>query len=206
MSSVVPVVADADTLFGATTRGLLIHLDYQGLIRLHWSPLILDEMSRALVDTGRKPDAESARRHEQLMRAALPQAEIPTQRVQAQFVSMAPAMRSAKDTHVAACAAAILAGDYYSSTQVVSLVTKNIRDFGVRKLATLGIAVQRPDAFLLVQFKQDPAAVASAFAALRATLRSAPEPDQLLQRLAADGQTLTAAALREAWQQGAVRL
>ena len=62
----VPVVADADTLFGATTRGLLIHLDYQGVIRLHWSPLILDEMSRALVDAGRKPDAESARRHGQL--------------------------------------------------------------------------------------------------------------------------------------------
>lgn len=81
----IPLVADADTLFGATTRGLLIHLDDQGLIRPHWSPLILDEMSRALVDTGRKPDAASARRHEQLMRSALPQAEIPTQQVQAQF-------------------------------------------------------------------------------------------------------------------------
>jgi len=202
----VPVVADADTLFGATTRGLLIHLDHQGAIRLHWSPLILDEMSRALVDTGRKPDAESARRHEQLMRAALPQAEIPTQQVQAQFAGVAAAMRSAKDTHVAACAAAILAGDFYSSTQVVSLVTKNIRDFGVRKLAGLGIEVQQPDAFLLNQFRQDPAAVASAFAALRATLRSAPKPDRLLERLAADGQSLTAAALHDAWQQGAVRL
>jgi hypothetical protein len=203
---VIPVVADADTLFGATTRGLLIHLDYQGLIRLHWSPLILDEMSRALVDTGRKPDAESARRHEQLMRAALPQAEIPTKQVQAQPVSVAPAMRSAKDTHVAACAAAILAGDFYPSTQVVSLVTKNIRDFGVRKLANLGIEVQRPDAFLLEQFQQDPTSVASAFAALRATLRSAPEPDPLLDRLAADGQRLTAAALHDAWRQDAVRL
>ena len=202
----IPVVADADALFGATTRGLLIHLDYQGLIRLHWSPLILDEMSRALVDTGRKPDAESARRHEQLMRAALPQAEIPTRQVQAQFASVASAMRSAKDVHVAACAAAILAGDFYPGTQVVSLVTKNIRDFGVRKLASLGIEVQRPDAFLLEQFQQDPAAVASAFAALRATLRSAPKPDRLLERLAADGQSLTAAALHEAWQQGAVRL
>jgi hypothetical protein len=30
----------------------LIHLDCQGLIRLHWSALILDEMSHALVDTG----------------------------------------------------------------------------------------------------------------------------------------------------------
>ena len=202
----VPVVADADTLFGATTRGLLIHLDHQGAIRLHWSPLILDEMSRALVDTGRKPDAESARRHKQRMRAALPQAEIPTQQVQAQFAKVAAAMRSAKDTHVAACAAAILAGDFYSNTQVVSLVTKNIRDFRVRKLAGLGIEVQQPDAFLLNQFRQDPAAVASALAALRATLRSAPEPDRLLERLAADGQSLTAAALHDAWQQGAVRL
>jgi hypothetical protein len=203
---VIPVVADADTLFGATTRGLLIHLDDQGLIRLHWSPLILDELSRALVDTGRKPDAASARRHEHLMRAALPQAEIPTPQVQAQFASVAPAMRSAKDVHVAACAAAILAGDFYPGTQVVSLVTNNLRDFGVRKLATLGIEVQRPDAFLLEQFQQDHAAVASAFATLRATLRSAPEPDRLLDRLAADGQVLTAAALREAWQQGGVHL
>lgn len=202
----IPVVADADTLFGATTRGLLIHLDYQGLIRLHWSPLILDELSRALVDTGRKPDTESARRHEQLMRDALPQAEITTLEVQAQFARVAPAMRSAKDVHVAACAAAILAGDFYPSTQVVSLVTKNIRDFGVRKLASQGIEVQRPDAFLLAQFQEDPAAVASAFAALRATLRSAPEPERLLERLAADGQSLTAAALHDAWQQGAVRL
>jgi PIN domain len=203
---VIPVVADADTLLGATTRGLLIHLDYQGLIRLHWSPLILDELSRALVDTSRKPDTESARRHEQLKRDALPPAEITTLEVQAQFARVAPAIRSAKDVHVAACAAAILAGDFYPSTQVVSLVTKNIRDFGVRKLASQGIEVQRPDAFLLEQFQQDPAAVASAFAALRATLCSAPVPDRLLERLAADGQTLTAAALHNALRQGAVRL
>jgi hypothetical protein len=117
-----PVVADADTLFGATTRGLLIHLDYQGVIRLHWSPLILDELSRALVDTGRKPDTASARRHQQLMRSALPQAEITTLQVQAQFGAVAPAVRSTKDTHVAACARAILTGDYYPDTQVVSLV------------------------------------------------------------------------------------
>jgi PIN domain len=100
----VPVVADADTLFGATTRGLLIHLDYCGLIRLHWSPLILEELSRALVDTGRKPDREAARQHELLMRAALPHAELPVALVHTQFEAVAPAMRSAKDMHVAACA------------------------------------------------------------------------------------------------------
>ena len=103
-------------------------------------------------------------------------------------------------------AAAILAGDFYPSTQVVSLVTKNIRDFGIRKLASQGIEVQRPDAFLLERCQEDPAAVASAFAALRATLRSAPTPASLLERLAADGQSLTAAALHEVGRQGAVRI
>jgi hypothetical protein len=61
---VTPVVADANTLFGDTTRGLLIHLDYLGLIRLHWSAIILDELSRALVETGRKADAHAAKQHE----------------------------------------------------------------------------------------------------------------------------------------------
>ena len=76
----------------------------------------------------------------------------------------------------------------------MSLVTKNIRDFGVRKLATLGIEVQRPDAFLLDLFGLDESGFAAAFAALRGTLRSNPTPEQLLERLAADGQTETAAA------------
>lgn len=58
--------------------------------------------------------------------------------------------------------------------------------------------MRRPDVFLLENFEREPAAVASAFAALRATLRSAPTPHGLLQRLAA--------ALHEAWGQGAVRL
>lgn len=176
---VVAVVADADTLFGGTTRGLLIHLDYQGLIRLHWSPLILDEMSRALVQTGRKADRAAAARHEALMRAALPQAEVPIEHVQSQFEAVAWAMRSAKDTHVAACAHVLHTQHYYGDTPVVSLVTKNIRDFGVRKLATLGIEVQRPDAFFLELIAKDPSGVAAAFAALRATLRSNPTPDQL---------------------------
>lgn len=70
----IPVVADADTLFQATTRGLLIFLDYQGLIKLHWSPLILDEVSRALVDSGRKNTLDDAKAHEARMCDALPNA------------------------------------------------------------------------------------------------------------------------------------
>jgi hypothetical protein len=203
---VIPVVADADTLFGATTRGLLIHLDYRGLIRLHWSALILDELSRALVDTGRKVDGQAARRHEQLLRASLPHAEIAATAINAQIEAVAHAVRSRKDVHVAACAHAVLSGQHYPRVKTVHLVTKNIRDFGVRKLAELGVEASRPDDFLWSLLDRDAAGVAAAFAALRATLRSAPTPEALLDRLAADGQARTAAALRLAIQRKAVKL
>jgi hypothetical protein len=167
--AVIPVVADADTLFGATTRGLLIHLDAQGLIRLHWSELILDELSRALVDTGRKADAAAATQHERLLRATLPHAEVPIIEVQSQFAAVTSAVRSAKDTHVAACAHALLAGSWYPRVAHVSVVTRNTRDFGIRRLAALGIEVQRPDDFLLGLWQTHSDVVAAAFAALRST-------------------------------------
>lgn len=200
------VVADADVLFGATTRGLLIHLDYLGLVRLHWSPLILGELSRALVDTGRKLDMGAARRHEQLLRAALPNAEVPTTTVHRHFEPVAAAVRSAKDIHVAACAHAVLAGDFYSNLRAVSLVTNNVRDFAVRRLGELGIAATRPDAFLVELCRRDVQGVAAAFSALRASLRSAPTASQLLDRLSAERQAMTAALLLDASKRGALTL
>jgi hypothetical protein len=85
-------------------------------------------------------------------------------------------------------------------------VTNNVRDFGVRMLADMSIAVARPDSFLIDLHCGNAAGVAAAFAGLRATLRSSPPPEQLLDRLAADGQTRTATALRDAYQHGAAVL
>lgn len=56
------------------------------------------------MDTGRKLDRAAATKQEARMRAALPQAEVPNTDVQSQFEAVTWAMRSAKDTHVAACA------------------------------------------------------------------------------------------------------
>ena len=116
------VVADADALFGATTRGLLIQLDYAGLLHLHWSPLILDEMSRALVKSGRKPHIASAKAHEALMDLSLPNAMVDVSTVQAQYEVVSNAVRSAKDTHVAACAYALLAIKAYPGRKAINLV------------------------------------------------------------------------------------
>ena len=140
------------------------------------------------------------------MRAALPHAELPVALVHGHFQAVATAVRSAKDTHVAACAHAIVAGKFYPDVEAAILATNNIRDFSVGRLADLGIEVVRPDAFLLDLFRQKADGCAAAFAALRTTLRSAPSPEQLLERLAADGQVRTASALLSAAAQGLVRL
>ena len=66
--------------------------------------------------------------------------------------------------------------------------------------------MRRPDAFLLKLLTENETGVAGAFAAPRVTLRSAPTPEQLLDRLAADGQTETAAMLLALRQAGTAAL
>jgi hypothetical protein len=200
------VVADADTLFGGTTRGFLIHLSFCRVIELHWSPLILSEMSRALVATNRKPNAQAAAAHESLMCAALPRAQVPTAALQKYFSAVAWAVRSSKDIHVAACAHALVQVKSFPSKETVFLITKNTKDFYTQKLATMGIIVQRPDAFLSKLWLHETQAVAAAFAAFRSTLSSAPSAESLLKKLSADGQSDTAQAMLKLFQKKLVLL
>lgn len=200
------VVADADVLFGATTRGLLIQLDYAGLLHLHWSPLILDEMSRALVKSGRKPDIASAKVHEALMDLSLPNAMVDVATVQAQYEVVSNAVRSAKDTHVAACSYALLAIKAYPGRKAINLVSKNTKDFKIHQLEQLGVLVQRPDRFLSDMFDKNPAGIAAAFAAFRANLKSNPTPKRLLDKLTEDGQRNFAAVMLAANQGGTIEL
>jgi hypothetical protein len=201
-----PVVADADTLFPATTRGLLIYLDFAGLIRLHWSPMILDEVARALVDAGRKKTLGDAKAHEARMRDALPHALVTTKEVQAQFESVAHAVRSTKDIHVAACAYHLIAADAYAETRVIALVTRNTKDFRKGELAKLGVALHKPDEFLVTLFQSEPQTFSAAFRHFRTDLSSHPQPAGLLERLHKDGQVQVVTALRSAFEAGSIML
>lgn len=202
----IPVVADADTLFGATTRGLLIYLDYEGLIKLHWSPLILDEVSRALVDTGRKKTLADAKAHEKRMRDALPNALIPAKDVQAQFQAVGAAVNSAKDIHVAACAHYLINANAYPGPGAIVLVTRNTPDFKKGALASLGIDLQKPDQFLRGLFMQQQQQFTLALHNFRTDLASQPTPEVLLEKLRKDGVVQTANALLAAHQAGALKL
>lgn len=61
--------------------------------------------------------------------------------VQAQYEVVSTAMRSTKDTHVAACAYAVLAVKAYPGPEAVNLVTRNTKDFKIRQLEQLGVRV-----------------------------------------------------------------
>ncbi len=199
------MVIDADVLYGATTRALLIYLDFHDLVRVHWSPLLVDEMSRALVKTGRKT-AAAARRDEALMGRAAPGAAVPTLEVHASFKAACPGVRDAKDLHVAACAVALLDCGYYPTVRTMHLVTRNARDFARKRLADLHVCERHPDAFLLDLWTEAPQRVADAFRLFRGDLPSAPTVEALLEKLSNDGQKKTAAALSHAHASGAALL
>ena len=189
---------DADVLYGGTTRALLLYLDHHAVIRVRWSALLIIEMSRALVKTGRLT-REAASRTVALMTRAAPHADVPVFDVQRAFQRAWRGVRDAKDLHVAACAvvvrdeAARVGGD-----GPVHLLTKNTKDFAPRKLATMGIVQWHPDAYLHALWRHDPARMATAFAEFRADLPARPEAERVLRKLAADGQRRTAAAMSAA--------
>jgi len=202
----IPVVADADTLFPGAMRGLLIFMDYQGMIKLHWSPLILDEVCRALVRTGRKNSLKEAKQAEVLMCDSLPNATVSTKDVQAQFQAVAPAVKSHKDTHVAACAHFLIASLAYPNTSSIVLITRNTKDFKKSNLAKLGISMQKPDDFLDDLTANQPQNVADAFRHFRQDLSSKPTPEALLAQLEKNGLVNTVGRLRALHQSRLITL
>ena len=71
----VPVVfADANVLYNSALRDILIELALADIITLHWSPVVLDELCRALVRTRADYDEAKALRLVAAMTAALPDA------------------------------------------------------------------------------------------------------------------------------------
>lgn len=188
------------------TRGLLIYLDFAGLIRLHWSQMILGELARALVETGRKKTLEDAKAHEARMQDALPHALVAIQDVQARFPGVVHAVRSAKDIHVAACAYHVIVAGGYAAPEGIALVTRNIKDFRKGELARLGIGLRTPDEFLATLFQSESHAFSAAFRNFRMDLSSRPRPQDLLERMRRDGLEKTVAAMGGAFQSAAVNL
>ncbi len=134
-----PFVAflDANVLYPAVLRDVLLSLAEAGICQIRWSPDVLDEVERNLAA---RVDPDRARYVRSQMEEAFPEAMVPRQA----YEHLTPAMvNNPKDRHVLAAAVAGRAD---------VIVTFNVSDFPAEACAPYGIDVQDPDTFLLHQF------------------------------------------------------
>lgn len=199
------VVCDADSLFGHTTRALFLHLAHEGVVRVQWSRLILEECSRALRKMGRFVSHEERMDHIHALEAALPQASVPVFEVHRHLRSVWQATDTS-DQHVAACAVAVRALGRAFENEPVYISTKNTRDFKPKRLLPLGVVVHKPDVILLDLLKTHPVAFGDAFRKYREARTMALDAAILVDRLKVDGNRATAAALHLHLNEGTLAL
>jgi predicted nucleic acid-binding protein len=152
-------VLDACVLVPAVLSDLLLRVAAEGLYQAYWTPDILEEVRRTLLNDLHLTDTQAARRIE-AMAAAFPDALITHH---SPLVDAMP--NDPKDRHVLAAAVA-------SGAQVI--VTLNLRDFPTDVLAPHDVESWSPDMFLGQLFGQHPQDVVSALQKQAVALRNPP--------------------------------
>lgn len=154
------VVLDANVLYGIEVTDLVLTMATRHLYRPHWSPQILDEVSRNLK---RRTDLDPAAIDRRIarMNLALPAAveEPPPPLIDEMPVNE-------KDRHVLALAVHV---------EAPVIVTNNLRDFPPVLLVDHGVEAMNVDAFVLGQVERDPAGVVGAIDAMAARRRRDPK-------------------------------
>lgn len=155
------VLLDACVLYPQYLRDVLLRLAHpsRGLYSPRWSPLILAEVERNLVQNA-GADGGRAAAMIALMRQHFPDAEVsPPDELVAAMTN------HPKDRHVLAAAV---------HCQCDFLVTDNVKDFPVASCVPFGVAVLTADEFLSEMHEQEPDVVLEVAARLARALRKPP--------------------------------
>lgn len=166
-------VLDANVLYPAPLRDLLMHLALTGAYRARWSAQIHDEWKRNVL--AKRPDLtrEQLDRTSALMDKHVPDSVVSGYEPLVNGIDLP----DLDDRHVAAAA-------IKCSASVI--VTFNLKDFPEPILEPFGIEALHPDEFLSNQWSVDSAAVLQAAQRQRATLKKPPvNADQYLDTLLA---------------------
>lgn len=181
---------DANVLYPAMLRSLLIDLAVADLYAAFWTNEIHDEWIRNLASHRPELDRAKLERTRALMDQALETAllrDVPP-------LAAAITLPDGDDRHV-------LAAALHAGADVI--VTQNLRDFPVQVLEPLGLQAVAPEDFLLELLGADPHRLTGAVRAGRLRLRAPPFTAQAyLAALAPQGLPLLAAALDPVVQDG----
>ena len=180
----VPVaVLDANVLYSASLRHLLIWLAVTEAFDARWTAAIQDEWTQSLLADQPHLDAKKIARTRQLMDKFIPDGLVTG------YEALIPSLTlpDVDDRHV-------LAAAVHCSASVI--VTKNLRDFPASVLAEFGIEAMHPDAFVSRLLDENPAAVIEAVRLHRADLKNPPRsPAEYIGALETQDMPATAAAL-----------
>jgi predicted nucleic acid-binding protein len=151
---------DANVLYPATLRDVLLSLARDGLYHARWSERIQDEWVRSLL--ARRPDLEPAalRRTCELMAQAVPDSVVQG------WQHIEPGLTGLPDVDDRHVLAAAICG------HADAIVTFNLGDFPAAALAPFGVEAQHPDDFLLNQLDLNPIATLKSIKAMRARWRN----------------------------------
>lgn len=177
-------VLDADVLYSAPLRHLLIWLGVSDACRARWTETIQDEWTRALLRD--RPDIHPARiaRTRHLMDQHIADAVI----IGYEHLIVGLSLPDPDDRHVLAAAI---------HGRATAIGTRNLEDFPTSALAPHGIRAMHPDNFICSLIEMGIDAVVAAACAHRADLKKPPRsPAEYLAALEQHGLIRTAATLR----------
>jgi hypothetical protein len=177
-------VLDANVLYSASLRHLLIWLAVTEAFDARWTEIIQDEWTRSLLRDEPRLDARRIARTRQLMDLHIPDALVTGY----EPLIAGLMLPDLNDRHV--LAAAIHCG-------ATVIVTKNLKDFPAPPLAATGIVAMHPDTFVRSLLDTNPDAVLDGARAHRAELVNPPRSAaEYIAALEAQGLATTATALR----------
>ena len=184
MEPPVTAVYDANTLYPAPLRDLLIRLAQAGLVRARWTETIHDEWVRNVLKDNPRLSAERLARTRALMNEAVRDCLVTGY----EDLIASLSLPDPDDRHV--LAAAIRAG-------ADVIVTFNLADFPAKALAPFDVEAQHPDDFLVGLLDQAPDVVCATVKRQREGLRNPPKTAaDLLTALEGQGLTQAVAVLR----------
>lgn len=175
---------DANVLYSAALRDLLMRLALQGLFHPKWSAIVHEEWMAAVQQNFPNITRQQLERTRDLMNLYAKDSLVSGFEHQIEMLQLP----DPDDRHV--LAAAIHA-------QAMVIVTQNLKDFPQRVLTPYGIEVQHPDEFIWHLLHRDPGAVVAAAHQHRSNLKTPPRSvADYLTTLERQGLTQTVAILR----------
>jgi len=168
-----PIFAlDACVLVSSALRDTLLRAAEANFYSPRWSEIILEEVRRTLVNK-QFTDEQRAQHLLVTLRSVFPRAMVTGFEQHIDATTNHP-----KDRHVVAAAI---------EARATRIITRNVRDFPARALASHGIRAQRPDDLLCEWQQRSPAAMLALIRAQGEFLRSPRTPEQVLLTLAEQG-------------------